>query len=77
MNLEKQRVLVSMKMLKPSVALFLLVISGLAYSAPLTQLNRATGKYLTITETVLHDLQLIICHGDVLMHVIESMLYLW
>jgi hypothetical protein len=32
-----------------SVALFLLVMSGLAYSVPLTQLSRATGKYLTIS----------------------------
>lgn len=30
------------------VALFLLVMSSLANSVPLTQLSRATGKYLTI-----------------------------
>lgn len=44
MSLEKQRLLVSMEMLK-SVVLFLIVIGALASSAPLTQL---TGKYLTI-----------------------------
>ena len=45
----EQRVLASKGIMRSSrVALFLLVMSSLANSVPLTQLSRATGKYLTI-----------------------------
>lgn len=73
----EKRVLASKGILRSlSVALFLLVMSSLANSVPLTQLNRATGKYLTMSrgdggQSCRHNVQSI-CHGDVVMHIIKT-----
>ena len=96
MNFHKQCMVLNMEILRPTgslLALFLLLMtSSLAHSAPLTQLNRATGKSVVeptcITVTKINteeegggkggvcqllDVQLI-CHGEVLMRVIETIL---